>query len=80
MPGLGWPEWSWHGLWKRSQRDARKSPVDITCHVVTAHAGPVLGDSAGSFQGGNGNRAISFFVCGKSIKGRKKKKKKKIFH
>ena len=59
--------------------------MDITCHVVTAHAGLVLGGSGGSFQGGNGNRAIShkrLFVCEKIIKERKEKNKEEncIFH
>lgn len=38
LPSHGWLESTWHRLWKSSQRDARKWPVDMTSCVVTAHA------------------------------------------
>lgn len=44
LPSHGWLELSWHGLWKSSQHDIRKWPVDMTSHVVTAHAPLVLRD------------------------------------
>lgn len=38
LPSHGWLESTWHRLWKSSQRDARKRPVDMTSCVVTAYA------------------------------------------